>query len=153
MSGAKHCAVTAGTRTRCASPAVSFVATPESAPMPFQFIRYAGAGLIGTAAHYAVLVVLVQGLSIDVVIASTVGAIAGAGINYALNHRFTFASRELHRRALPRFAVVAAAGIVLNGLVLAAMLALVGPHYLVAQVVATLAVLVAGYLANRAWTF
>jgi len=42
---------------------------------------------------------------------------------------------------------------VLNGLVLAAMLALVGPHYLVAQVVATLAVLVAGYLANRAWTF
>jgi len=121
--------------------------------MPFQFIRYAGAGIIGTAAHYAVLVVLVQGLSVGAVAASTVGAVAGAGINYALNHRFTFASRELHRRALPRFAVVAAAGIVLNGLVLAAMLALVGAHYLVAQVVATLAVLVAGYLANRAWTF
>ena len=117
------------------------------------FIRYTGAGAVGTAAHYAVLVALVQGLQAGVVAASTAGAVAGAGINYALNHRFTFASREAHRRALPRFAVVAAAGIVLNALVVAGLLALVGPHYLVAQVVATLAVFVAGYLANRAWTF
>ena len=123
------------------------------APMLPQFVRYAGAGVIGTAAHYAVLVALVQGVQAGVVAASTAGAITGAGINYLLNHRFTFASRESHGRALPRFAAVAAAGIVLNALVLAAMLALVGPHYLVAQVVATLAVLVAGYLANRAWTF
>ena len=120
-----------------------------------QFVRYAGAGVIGTAANYAVLVARAQGAGAGagVVVASTAGAIAGAAINYILNHRFTFASRESHRRALPRFAVVAAAGITLNALVLAGMLALVGPHYLVAQVAATLAVLVAGYIANRAWTF
>ena len=122
-------------------------------PMLPQFVRYAGAGVIGTAAHYAVLVALVQGAGTAVVAASTAGAIAGAAVNYLLNHRFTFASRESHGRALPRFAVVAAAGIALNALVLAGMLALVGPHYLVAQVAATLAVLVAGYIANRAWTF
>ena len=118
-----------------------------------RFVRYAGAGAMGTAAHYAVLVALVQGMGAGVVAGSTVGAIAGAGINYALNHRFTFASQEAHRRALPRFALVAAAGILLNALVLALVLALAGPHYLVAQVVATLAVLVAGFCANRAWTF
>jgi len=118
-----------------------------------QFLRYAGAGGIGTAAHYAVLVALVQGMQTNTITASTAGAIAGASINYVLNHRFTFASRESHRRALPRFAAVAALGVALNALVLGAMLTLVGPHYLVAQVVATLAVLVAGYLANRAWTF
>jgi putative flippase GtrA len=118
-----------------------------------QFVRYAGAGAIGTAAHYAVLVALVQGFQAGVVAASTSGAVVGAAINYALNHRFTFASREAHRRALPRFAAVAMAGIVLNALVVAGMLTLVGPYYLVAQVVATIAVLVAGYLANRAWTF
>jgi len=88
----------------------------------------------------------------DAVAASTAGAIVGAGINYFLNHRFTFASEQSHRRALPRFAAVAAAGVVLNALVLAAVLAL-APHYLVAQVVATLAVLLAGYLVNRTWTF
>ena len=118
-----------------------------------RFIRYAGAGVIGTAAHYAVLLALVQGLSAEVIFGSTAGAIVGAGINYALNHRFTFASQQAHHRALPRFAAVAAVGILINAAVLDAMLALVGPHYLVAQVVATLAVLVAGYFANRAWTF
>jgi putative flippase GtrA len=123
------------------------------APMLRQFVRYAGAGVIGTAAHYAVLVTLVQGAGAGVVAASTAGAIAGAAINYLLNHRFTFASSAAHRRALPRFVAVAAGGIALNALVLAVMLALFGPHYLVAQVAATLAVLVAGYLANRAWTF
>ena len=118
-----------------------------------QFVRYAGAGVLGTAAHYAVLVTLVQGAFAGVVAASTAGAVVGAGVNYLLNHRYTFASREAHGHALPRFAAVAAGGVALNALVVAGMLALVGPHYLVAQVVATLAVLVAGYLANRAWTF
>jgi putative flippase GtrA len=129
--------------------------SPDStaAPMVPQFLRYAGAGVIGTAAHYAVLVALVQGANAGVVVASTAGALVGAGINYVLNHRYTFASRASHARALPRFAAVAAAGIALNALVLAGVLTLVGPHYLMAQVVATLTVLVAGYLANRLWTF
>ena len=54
---------------------------------------------------------------------------------------------------MPRAALVAAAGVALNALVMAAVLAAAGPHYLAAQVVATGTVLAAGYLANRAWTF
>ncbi len=118
-----------------------------------QFFRYAGAGAVGTAFHYAVLIALVQLANIGAVAASTAGAITGAIVNYALNHRFTFASRRTHGRALPRFALVALAGVVLNAIVVAAVLAAAGPHYLVAQVVATAAVLGAGYLANRLWTF
>jgi putative flippase GtrA len=118
-----------------------------------QFFRYAGAGAVGTALHYAVLIVLVQLAHAGPIAASTTGAIAGALVNYALNYRYTFASGNPHGRALPRFALVAIAGVALNALVLAAMLALAGAHYLVAQVVATGAVLGAGYLANRAWTF
>jgi len=118
-----------------------------------QFLRYAGAGAIGTVAQYAVLVTLVQSGAAGAVAASTAGAIVGAAINYGLNHRVTFASGVPHARALPRFAAVAAVGIALNALVVAAVLALAGPHYLVAQVAATLTVLAAGYLANRAWTF
>lgn len=118
-----------------------------------QFLRYATAGAFGTAVHYAVLIGLVQLALFDAVLASTAGAIAGALVNYALNRRFTFASERAHRQALPRFALVAVAGIVINALMMAAVLALAGPHYLVAQVVATATVLAAGYLANRAWTF
>jgi putative flippase GtrA len=118
-----------------------------------QFFLYGGAGAIGTAVHFAILAALVQYVDAGAVAASTAGAIAGAIINYTLNHRFTFASRRTHRVALPRFLAVAAAGILLNAAVLAAMLAFVRPHYLVAQVVATGAVLVAGFVANRRWTF
>ena len=131
--------------------------TPEPAPLPSpmapQFMRYAGAGAVGTAFHYAVLIGLVQLARVDAVVASTAGAIGGALVNYALNHRYTFASDRAHRHALPRFALVAGGGIALNAIVMAAVLAFAGPHYLVAQVIATGVVLAAGYLANRAWTF
>ncbi len=118
-----------------------------------QFLRYASAGAVGTACHYAVLIALVQLARTAPVIASTAGAVCGAIVNYALNHRFTFASDKPHAHALPRFALVSVAGIVLNALVMAAVLALASPPYLVAQVIATGAVLAAGFLVNRVWTF
>jgi len=127
-------------------------AETPSRPVP-QFVRYAGAGAIGTAFHYAVLIALVQLARFDAVVASTAGAVAGAVVNYTLNHRFTFASEKPHTRALPRFALVAAAGVALNAAVMTSVLYLAGPHYLLAQVAATGAVLAAGFLANRAWTF
>ena len=110
-------------------------------PLLPQFIRYGGAGAIGTAAHFATLAALVEFAGTGPIGASTLGAIV------------TFASRRAHYVALPRFGAVAAAGIVLNAAVLSAMLAFVQPHYLLAQVVATGAVLIAGFLANRKWTF
>jgi putative flippase GtrA len=131
--------------------------TPQPAPLRRstapRFLRYAGAGAIGTALHWAVLVALVQLASVGAVVASTVGAIAGALVNYGLNHQFTFASTKSHSHALPRFAIVALGGIALNTVVVAGMLAYVTSHYLVAQVAATGAVLVAGFLVNRSWTF
>jgi len=118
-----------------------------------QLVRYGGAGAIGTAAHFAVLAALVQFAGAGPVGASTVGAIVGAIINYALNYRFTFASGRAHHVALPRFFAIAATGVVLNAAVLSATLAFVRVHYLVAQIVATGTVLIAGFLANRKWTF
>ena len=124
-----------------------------ASPFLPQFIRYGGAGAIGTAAHFVTLALLVQFAGAGPIGASTVGAIVGAFINYTLNYRFTFASRRAHLIALPRFGAIAAAGVVLNAAVLSAVLAFAQPHYLVAQVVATGAVLIAGFLANRKWTF
>jgi len=121
--------------------------------MTLQFLRYACVGAVGTAAHYAVLIALVESAGTAPVAASTAGAIAGAFVNYALNYRFTFASGRAHRIALPRFLAIAGAAVALNAAVMAATLAVTSAHYLVAQVVATGVVLVAGFLANRRWTF
>ena len=100
---------------------------PEPAPLPApmapQFVRYAGAGAIGTAAHYALLIGLVQLAHMGAVAASTAGAVTGALVNYALNHRYTFASARRHRDAMPRFLLVAILGIALNALVMVAVLA------------------------------
>ena len=117
------------------------------------FIRYAGVGAIGTAVHYGTLISLAQGLGTNAVVASTAGFAMGAFVNYALNREFTFASDRAHRVALPRFFAVAGAGLLLNALVMAVILAVLPLHYLIAQVAATGIVLVAGFLANRRWTF
>lgn len=118
-----------------------------------QFLRYAAAGAVGTAVQYAILVGLVESLGIDAVAASTLGAVAGALVNYGLNHRYTFGSGASHLRALPRFAATALAGIALNAAVVALLVSAAHVNYLAAQVAATAAVLAFTFLGNRRWTF
>jgi len=118
-----------------------------------RLLRYALVGAVGTAAHYALLIVLVQAAGLVPVLATTVGAVVGAIVNYILNYRLTFASRRAHRHALPRFAAVALLGTAVNAALFAIVHDGLGLHYLVAQVAATLLVLGITYLANRAWTF
>ncbi len=118
-----------------------------------QFLRYGAAGAVGTAIHYATLIALVQIARLPVVAASTVGAIAGAVVNYVVNHRWTFTRTRSHAQSLPRFAVVALAGLVINATVVAVLMKFASTHYLVVQIAATGVVLVAGYFANRSWTF
>jgi putative flippase GtrA len=118
-----------------------------------QFIKYGAAGAVGTMVQYVILFGLVEGFAIGAVVASTVGAVAGALVNYALNYRYTFNSKRPHADALTRYGVVSVAGIALNGLVLMVGTSALGLHYFVAQVLATLVVLLAAFTLNRAWSF
>ena len=116
------------------------------------FVRYSGAGAIGTGAHYAVLVLLVEIASIHPAIAAACGATVGATVNYLLNYRMTFRSTARHTVAAPRFALVALLGMALNAGVVFLFVRL-GGHYLVGQVAATLLVLTLGFLASQFWVF
>lgn len=116
------------------------------------FVKYAGAGAIGTAVHYALLIGLVEISRSPPVIAAACGAASGAAVNYALNYRYTFRSNAYHLSAMPRFAAVTAAGVAINSLVVF-LCVRSGAHYLLAQGIATLLVLLIGYLANSLWTF
>jgi len=118
-----------------------------------QFVRFAGVGAVGTAAHYAVLVALVEVAAIDEVVASTAGAAIGAAVNYVLNRRFTFESRAAHGPALVRFFTVAGAGLGLNWMLMRVLTSALAVHYLVAQVLSTATVLAWNFTANRLWTF
>jgi putative flippase GtrA len=117
-----------------------------------QFLKFAAGGAVGTACHYATLVLWVESLGGPVVPGALAGFCVGALVNYLLARRFVFASDRPHGSALPRFALVAAVGAAINtGIV--ALLYGAGAHYLVAQVAATGAVLAVNFLANRHWTF
>lgn len=118
-----------------------------------KFIKFAGVGVIGTAAHYTVLIALVQFASVNAVVASSAGAFCGAVTNYYLNYHFTFNSSKSHLHAASQFFVIASIGFILNGLLMALFTEVLAIHYLIAQVIATLTVLVWNFLGNHWWTF
>jgi putative flippase GtrA len=118
-----------------------------------QFSRFACVGVIGTLAHYATMGGLIASLAASPTAATSVGAVVGALINYALNRRHTFASQRAHRQALPRFLVIAGLGMAINAVIVWSATRLLLWHHWPAQFVATGMVLAVGFLANRAWTF
>ena len=118
-----------------------------------QFIIYAGIGAIGTIGHYATLILLVQAIHTNPVIATTIGFIVGALINYVLNYRITFNSNKRHRETLTKFFSVATLGAIINAAIMSAGITMFDIHYLLIQVVATCIVLVLNFIANKYWTF
>ena len=118
-----------------------------------QFIIYAGIGAIGTTAHYATLILLVQVIRTNPVIATTTGFIVGALVNYLLNYRITFHSNKPHREALSRFFSVASLGAIINTAIMAIGITMFDLHYLFIQVIATCFVLALNFTINKYWTF
>lgn len=114
---------------------------------------FTGVGAVGTLAHYLVLIALVWLIGFDAVLASSVGFIVGAFINYALNYHVTFQSKKRHHEAAVKFFTVAGIGFILNGAIMYGLFNGAGLHYLIAQISATAIVLVWNYLGNRSWTF
>jgi putative flippase GtrA len=117
-----------------------------------QFLRFVAVGAAGTGLHYLVLVVLVALAGVAPGRAAAAGAVAGACVNYWLNRRFTFHSTRRHRKTVPLFIAMAALGAVLNGLIVGKLSSL-GMHFLVAQVCATILILVLNFLMSKKWIF
>ena len=80
-----------------------------------RFLRFAAVGAVGTLAHYALLLALVEGADAPPLAGAIAGFMLGALVNYALARRLVFASTRSHAQALPRFFAVALAASVLSG--------------------------------------
>lgn len=118
-----------------------------------RFLRFAIVGAVGTAAHYALLLALVEFLGVDPVAGSVAGFLLGALVNYTLNRSLVFRSQRQHVEALPRFLAVAGVGLVGNSALMSLLVGPVGLHYLLAQILTTSLLLVWHYGANALWTF
>ncbi|OYY94857.1 MAG: hypothetical protein B7Y41_04685 [Hydrogenophilales bacterium 28-61-23] len=118
-----------------------------------QFMQFAGVGVIGTAAHYLLLVMLVEIFGAGVVAASTAGAALGAVVNYFLNRRYTFRSEKRHVEALTKFMLIASIGLVLNSSFMILLVEILSVYYLLSQMLSTGLVLIWNFTGNRFWTF
>ncbi len=114
---------------------------------------YLWVSILGTAAHFSLMALLVQRFDLNPVGASFCGAVLGAAIIYWFNFYVTFCSTTPHQRALVRFAAMATAGALINGLVLT--LALDGWSWplVSSQVLATALQFLFGFFVSRLWIY
>jgi putative flippase GtrA len=118
-----------------------------------KLLRFAIVGGIATLVQYGTLIMSVERWHWHAVVASSAGYLLSAAANYLLNYYFTFRSGNQHRVAAVRFAIVAAAGLTLNALLMALLAEKLRLPYLWAQVLATVGTLIWNFWANSKWSF
>lgn len=118
-----------------------------------RFLRFAAVGAVGTIAHYALLLVMVEVLGASPLAGAATGFMLGAAVNYSLSRLLVFDSDRTHVEAIPRFLLVAAIGLALTALLMTLFVDLFGLHYLLAQLVTTALLLLWHYAGNALWTF
>lgn len=118
-----------------------------------QFMRYSVAGGIAAAAHFGVLVLLVEAWNIYPTTASGVGFCIAGAINYTLQYHWTFKASGPHTLMLSRYIVVTLAMLLVNLLIFWLLNEQLGVFYFAAQVVATGIVVFLNFTINRRWTF
>ena len=121
-------------------------------PALSQLMRYAAVGGIATFGHYLLLVLCVEFKGWPAWLASGLGGVAGAQIAYYGNRRFTFAHQGALGASWSRFQATALLG-ALTGMGVVAVAVGAGLHYLLAQMLATLLMLLLTFGINRRWTF
>jgi putative flippase GtrA len=121
--------------------------------MQRQFALFFVAGCLSTAVFFGFLIVLVEMLGVYPIVASTIAYILGGIVNYCINYRITFRSGKPHVAAVPVFAAVATAGLLLNAGIMALGLEIVQLPYLLAQVMATGIVMCFNFVCHRTWSF
>ncbi len=118
-----------------------------------RFLRFAAVGALGTVAHYALLLLMVEALGSPPLAGAAAGFVLGAVVNYALSRMLVFRSERAHAEALPRFLLVAATGLVWTALLMKLFVDALGLHYLAAQFATTALLLLWHYAGNALWTF
>ncbi|WP_179119516.1 GtrA family protein [Ensifer adhaerens] len=115
------------------------------------FFRYFAFGSLAASLQVATLALLVEVGGLSGILASTIAFYLAVVVNYFLQRRYTFRSREPHRLALPKFVAVSTLGAGINALAFSLLAGVV--HYVVAQCLSLLLVFSVNYAVSRALIF
>jgi len=118
-----------------------------------RFLKFVLVGLLATAMHIGLVMALVEGMSLAPVLASLPAFLVALSVSYLINHHWTFAAAGPYRRHLPRYALVALGGLILNAAIMYSVVDLLGASYFLGLVVVIMVVPVLGYMLQRGWSF
>ena len=116
-------------------------------------VAFGSVGVAATLTHFAVgLSIVSVGLATPFY-ANIVAFLTAFLVSYFGHKHYTFKSDAAHRRALPRFFLLAALGLALNQLIVYLCVDLAGWSYFVALIIVTAVVPAMTYFAGRYWAF
>ena len=118
-----------------------------------QFVKFGIVGVSNTILAFTVYTVLLKVFGVWYLAASAIGFIVGATNGFLLNRRWTFKEHVGDSLTPVRWAVVQGCGLGLNEVLLLVFVGGAGLDKLLGQALATVAVTVSTFFANRAWTF
>jgi len=115
--------------------------------------KFLGVGGIATLIQYLILMSLVEITGLLPYIASTIGYMVSAILNYFLNYYFSFGSSANHISAITKFSVVASIGLLINATVVYISSEILYTNYIIAQVLATCIVTISNFLLLKNWAY
>ena len=115
--------------------------------------RYLIGGGTGALVHFLLLIGLIEAFATPPVIATSIGFIIGSLVNYTLQYHWTFAADGPHHVMLGRYALVTTITMLINDALFWVFTEQLGVHYLLAQGIATGAMLIVNYVVNKNFTF
>lgn len=120
-------------------------------PTTKQFAKFAVVGFASLAVDYALLLVLVEWMHIDLLFSTTVSFIASVIVNYILSMRFVFEHKEdmSRKREFTIFAILSAIGLGLNDLYMFVGVAVFNIGYQFMKLVSTFLVTWYNYFSRR----
>lgn len=118
-----------------------------------KFTSFVLVGLIATAIHYGVLILLVQAFDVSPTLATTMGFLVSVVANYALNYTLTFNSDKPHLEAAGKFVIVSSVGLLGNAAIMQFGTAVMAWPYLLVQLGATGVILFWNFFGNYLWSF
>lgn len=116
-----------------------------------QFSCFFVVGALSALIQFSLLISGVEFFFIQPILASTAGYVAGALVNYTLNHYLTFKSSLSHKKTLVRFTLNSLFGLLVNFLLMKILL--IYNPYIVSQILASGVILFWNFLIHRYWTF
>lgn len=116
-----------------------------------QFGKFAAVGITSLAVDYILLLVLVELLHVDFLIATSASFLASVVVNYFLSMRYVFSRRDdlSRKREFTIFAVLSAVGLGLNDLFMFVGVAVLSIGYQVMKLISTFMVTWYNFFSRR----